>query len=107
MIKVCLESFSFLHGHNDQGIKWFWDSATCDKPGTKLSSQLIIPVNGAFLQPIESSHSCGSKARGKHFAYQCLILGRNGHALVVVIDVLNGERLAIIIDEDELEKSPR
>lgn len=106
MIKVCPESFSFLHGHSDQGIDWFWDSATCDKPGTRCSGQLIMPVNGAFHQPIKSSHGCGSKARRKHFSYQCLILGRNGHALVVVINVLNGERLAIIIDEDELDKSP-
>ena len=49
----------------------------------------------------------GLRLEGKNFAYQFLILGRNGHALVVVTDVLNGDRLAIIIDENGLDKSPR
>lgn len=64
-------------------------------------------MNGDFLQPIEPSHGHGSKAGRKNFAYQFLILGRNGHALVVVTNVLNGDRLAIIIDEDNFNKSPR
>ena len=45
------------------------------------------------------------KVRREDLAHQCLILRVNGHALVIVIDMVNRVKLVIIVDKDGFNKS--
>jgi len=45
------------------------------------------------------------KVRKEDLAHQHLILRVNGHALVIVIDMVNRVKLVIIVDKDGFNKS--
>ena len=51
-----------------------------------------------------SNHLMVAKAGREDLALQHLILGVNGHALVIVTNMVNMVRLAIIVDKDGLNK---
>ena len=72
-------------------------------PNAQISSSYIA-VDGAFLQAIKPSHGCGPKDGRKNLTNQCLILRVDGHALIIMTNMLHGVKLSSIVRKQWFEK---
>ena len=74
---------------------------------TNLASNAQVNSSKLWIDPFSSpsNHLMAGKVGREDLAHQRLILGVNGHALVIAIDMVNRVRLAIIVDKDGLNKS--